>query len=45
MGGLLGGCKEYIFIGMRPFGEAQSKVMRAHAQSIQYHTIVESRDS
>ena len=25
-------------------GEAQSKVMRAYAQSGQYHTIVESRD-
>ena len=28
---------------MRPFVEAQSKVMRAYAQSEQYHTIVESR--
>jgi len=28
---------------MRPFGEAQSKAMRAYAQSIQYHTIVKSR--
>ena len=28
---------------MRPFGEAQSKAMRAYAQSGQYHTIVESR--
>ena len=37
--------KEYISIGMRPFGEAQSKVMRAYAQSGRYHTIVESRDS
>jgi len=39
--------KEYIFIGtsMRPFGEAQSKAMRAYAQSGQYHTIVEVRDS
>ena len=27
---------------MRPFGEAQSKAMRAYAQSGQYHTIVES---
>ena len=37
--------KEYIFIGMRLFGEAQSKAMRAYAQSGQYHTIVESRDA
>ena len=28
---------------MRPFEEAQSKAMRAYAQSGQYHTIVESR--
>ena len=28
---------------MRPFGEAESKVMRAYAQSGQYHIIVESR--
>ena len=28
---------------MRPFGEAESKAMRAYAQSRQYHTIVESR--
>ena len=28
---------------MRPFGEAQSKAMRAYVQSGQYHTIVESR--
>ena len=35
--------KEYISIGVRPFGEAKSKAMRAHAQSGQYHTIVESR--
>ena len=27
---------------MRPFGEVQSKAMRAYAQSGQYHTIVES---
>ena len=27
---------------MRLFGEAQSKVMRAYAQSGQYHNIVES---
>jgi len=37
--------KEYISIGMRPVEEAESKVMRAYAQSGQYHTIVESRDS
>ena len=30
-------------IDMRPFGKAQNKVMRAYAQSRQYHTIVESR--
>ena len=30
-------------IGMRPFGESQSKAMKAYAQSGQYHTIVESR--
>ena len=34
---------EYISIGMRPFGEAQSKATRAYAQSGQYHIIVESR--
>ena len=28
---------------MKPFGEAQSKDVRAYAQSGQYHTIVESR--
>ena len=28
--------KEYIFIGTRPFGEAQSKTMKAYAQSGQY---------
>ena len=27
---------------MRPFGEAQSKAMRAYTQSGQYHTIMES---
>ena len=32
-----------LSIGMKPFGEAQSKVMRTYAQSGQYHTIVESR--
>ena len=34
-----------ISIGMRSFGETQSKAMRAYAQSGQYHTILESRDS
>ena len=34
--------KEYIFIGMRPFEEDQSKAIRAYAQSEQYHTSVES---
>jgi len=34
-----------ISIAMRPFAEAQSKATRAYAQSEQYHTIVESRDS
>ena len=34
--------KEYISIGgMRHFGEAQSKTMRAYSQNGQYHTIVE----
>ena len=37
--------KEYISIGMRPFGEAQSKAIRTYAQSGQYHTIVEVRGS
>ena len=37
--------KEYISISTRLFGEAQSKAMRAYAQSRQYHTIVESRNS
>ena len=37
--------KEYIYIGMRPFGEARNKTMRAYAQSGQCHTIVESCDS
>ena len=37
--------KKYISIGMRLFREAQSKATRAYAQSGQYHTIVESRDS
>ena len=32
-------------VGMRPFGEAQSKATRAYTQSGQYHTIVEIRDS
>ena len=37
--------KEYISIDMRPFGETKNKTMRAYAQSGQYHTIVEGRDS
>ena len=38
--------EDYISIGMRTFGEAQNKVMRAYAQSGQYHIIVvEIRDS
>ena len=37
--------KKYISIGMRPFGEAQSKTVIAYAQSRQYHTIVEIRYS
>ena len=37
--------KKYFFIGTRLFGEAQSKTMRAYAQSGLYHTIVKSRDS
>ena len=32
--------KKYISIDTRPFVEPQSKVMRAYAQSGQYHTIV-----
>ena len=32
-------------IGMGPFGEAQSKAMRAYAQSGQYHTCGESCSS
>ena len=35
--------KNTLSIGTRPFREAQSKAMRAFAQSGQYHTIVESR--
>ena len=35
--------KNTLSIGMKPFGEPQSKAMRAYAQSGQYHTIVESR--
>ena len=42
---IVGMSKEYISIGMRPFGETQSKATRAYAQSGQYHIIVESRDS
>ena len=37
--------KEYISIGIEPFGEAQNKAIRTHAQSGQYHTIVEIGDS
>ena len=37
--------KEYISIGIRPFGENKSKAWKANAQSRQYHTIVEVRDS
>ena len=37
--------KKYISIGVRPFGEAQNKNMKAYAQGGQYRTIVESRDS
>ena len=37
--------KEYISIGTRPFGKTKSKGMRAYAQSEQYHTILEIRDS
>ena len=37
--------KEYISIGTRSFGKTKSKVMRAYAQSGQYHTIVAVRDS
>ena len=36
--------KKYISIAMRPFGDAQSKVTRAYAQSGQYHTITKGRD-
>ena len=35
--------KEYSLHWDEAFWEAQSKVMRAYAQSGQYHTIVESR--
>ena len=37
--------KEYIFIDMRSFGETKSKAKRTYAQSGQYHTILESRES
>ena len=37
--------KEYISVGMRHFGEAQSKARRVYAQSGQYRIIVEVRDS
>ena len=39
------GPKEYIFIDTRPFGETKSKAIKVYFQSIQYHIIVESRDS
>ena len=35
---------EYMYIGMSLSGEAQSKDMRAYAQSGQYHIIVEVCD-
>ena len=35
--------KEYISIGMRPFGKTKSKSMRVNAQRGQYHTIVVGR--
>ena len=38
--GNVGNVHEFI---IRPLGGAQSKVMRAYAQSGQYHTIVKSR--
>ena len=34
--------KEYSQHWLMPFGQAQSKIIRAYAQSGQYHTIVES---
>ena len=37
--------KEYISIGMKPFGETKNKSMRDYAQNGQYHAIVEIRDS
>ena len=37
--------EEYYLHCYEAFGEAQSKAMRAYAQSGQYHTIVESHDS
>ena len=37
--------EQYISIGMRPIGEAQSKAMIAYTQSGQYHTIVEISNS
>ena len=35
--------KEYSLHWVRRFGEAQTKAIRAYAQSGQYHIIVESR--
>ena len=37
--------KEYISIGIKPFGETKSKAMRACTQSGQHHTIIEVCDS
>ena len=37
--------KKYISIGLMLFGEAQNNAMRVYAQSGQYHTIVEIRNS
>ena len=37
--------EEYIFIHTRSFGKSQNKAMNRYAQSGQYHTIVESRES
>jgi len=37
--------KEYISISTRPFGKTKNKTMKAYAQSRQYHTIMEGRDS
>ena len=48
--GLLGGSphwpisKDYYLHWYETLGETKSKVMRAYAQSGQYHTIIECRD-